>query len=350
MEFYDPITAWAFVILGWVLLPAAAGLLVHAYLARRKAAERFVDPVMRERLFPPGNWGLPLVKGGVLILGLTLLFLAAARPRFGEKQVREVGLHGADVVILLDVSKSMTAEDVGQARLGRAKSGIRDLLARFDGDRVGLVVFAGEAAVKAPLTTDRRFFLSVLDRIDTDSAPRGGSLIGDGIRKCLELFEPDSHRGQAIVLISDGDDQGSFPLRAAGDALERGVRILAVGLGDPVKGARIPVQDESGERRFVKHEGQEVWSKLNGELLENIALKTEGAYVPAETRAYDLGQVYDDVLADLSRSEYHSETRRQLLERFQWPLAAGILLLMIEMMIPAYPRLNQLPVAQEWTA
>jgi Ca-activated chloride channel family protein len=349
MDFHDHTNAWVILISGWLLLPAAGGVLVYSYLARRKGARRFVDPVMEERLFPLGGWGLPLFKGGLLVVGLVLLILAAARPMFGEKKVQEITLHGADVVILLDVSKSMTAEDVGQTRLSRAKSGIRDLLARLGGDRVGLVVFAGKAVVKVPLTTDHGFFLSVLDGIDTDSAPRGGSLIGDGIRKCLEMLEPDSERDQAVVLIADGEDQESFPLEAANDALERGVRILSVGLGDPNEGARIPVQDEMGERHFMKHEGQEVWSKLDEQLLEKIALKTKGAYVPAKTLAYDLGQIYDDVLVNLNRTEYHRETRKQTLERFQWPLAAGIILLMIEMMIPAYPRPNQLPIAEGWT-
>jgi hypothetical protein len=118
-------------------------------------------------------------------------------------------------------------------------------------------------------------------------------------------------------------------------------------LGDPIEGARVPVQGELGERRFMKHEGQEVWSKLDESLLKKIALITEGVYVPAKTLAYDLGQVYDDVLVDLRRAEYQSQTRRRLLERFQWPLAVGIILLMIEMMIPAHPRPNQLPVTEE---
>jgi Ca-activated chloride channel family protein len=178
---------------------------------------------MQRRLFPPGGEFLVVVKGGLVMVGLAALILAAARPRYGEKQVREIMLRGADVVFLLDVSKSMLAEDVGQSRLARAKSDIRDLLARLGDDRVGLVVFAGKADVKVPLTSDRRFFLSMLDAIDTDSASRGGTRIGDGIRKCLEVLDVDSQRDQAVVLITDGEDHKSSPEKAAKDSLDRGV-------------------------------------------------------------------------------------------------------------------------------
>ncbi len=349
MEFPNDFIAWLCFAAGWIALPVVGGGLVYAYLARRAAAQRFVDPVMEERLFPLGGWAIPLVKGGLILVGLGLLLFGLARPQYGKREVEDIVMHGADVVILLDVSKSMTAEDVGQTRLARAKSDIRDLLARLGGDRVGLVVFAGKAVVKVPLTSDHGFFLSVLEAIDTDSAPRGGTFIGDGIRKCLEMLDPDSERDQAVVLITDGEDQGSLPLEAANDALERGVIVLAVGLGDSQEGARIPVEDELGERRFMKHDGQEVWSKLDEDILEKIALKTKGAYVPAGTLAYDLGQLYDDVLANLSRDDYHEETRPQMVERFQWPLAGGIILLMIEMLVPAYFRPNRLPLAEEWT-
>jgi Ca-activated chloride channel family protein len=230
----------------------------------------------------------------------------------------------------------MTAEDVGQSRLQRAKSDIRDLLSRLVRDRVALVVFAGKTAVKAPLTTDHGFFLSVLDEVDTGSAPRGGSHIGDGIRKCLEVLPQEGDCDQVIVLITDGEDHESMPLEAAHQARERGVKIIAVGLGDASDGARVPVRNESGERRFMKHRGQEVWSVLDEQLLKEISAATEGAYVGAGTKAYDLGQVYEDHLAGLSRSEHRLERRRRYEEQFQWFLAAGILLLVIELAVPAY--------------
>jgi Ca-activated chloride channel family protein len=319
------------------LLPLVAAVLIIAHLARWQSARQFLDTVMCTRLAPRAGFALPILKMLLVLIGLFLVVFAMTGPRFGV-YFTEVSRRGADLVILLDVSKSMTAEDVGQSRLARAKSDIRDLLSRLGGDRVGLVVFAGQAVTKAPLTSDHGFFLSMLAEIDTDSAPRGGSLIGDGIRKCLEILDPQADRDQVIVLITDGEDHESFPLEAARSAAERGVKLLAVGLGDSQEGARIPVAQASGERKFLQHEGQVIWSKLDGDLLEKIALETGGAYIPAGTRAYDLGQFYEQHLAGLSRSEYQQEKRRLLKEQFQWPLAFGVFLLMIEILIPTYLR------------
>jgi Ca-activated chloride channel family protein len=325
----------------WLLLPAAA-LLVYAHLARRRAAQRFVDRVMHERLFPPGAWLLPSVKGILLLLGIGLLIVAAARPKYGV-YYEEVAERGADIVFLLDVSRSMTAADTGQSRLSRAKAGIRDLLTRLPGDRVGLVVFAGKPTVKVPLTTDHGFLLAILDQIDTVSAPRGGSRLGDGIRKCLQVLKSGARRDRAIVLFSDGEDHDSSPHEVVEIAKERGVKIFAVGLGDPQQGATIPVVNEAGERVNLKHEGQVVWTILNEQLLNEISVPTGGAYVPAKTLTYDLGWLYDAKLSKLIRTEYRLDKRRRIREQFQWPLVAGIMLIVIEMLIPAYSRPNRLP-------
>jgi Ca-activated chloride channel family protein len=318
-------------------LPAAAGLLVYAQLKRSWAAQAFVDPVMAQRLMPPGGMMRAWLKGSLTVLGLGLLIVAAAQPRFGV-YFEQVVQRGADIVILLDVSKSMLAQDVGQSRLDKAKSDIRELLKRLGRDRVGMVVFAGKPVVKSPLTTDHGFFLSVLERIDTDSAPRGGTRIGDGLRKCLALMPEGSDRDRVVVLITDGEDHESSPQEAAEDAGKQGVRILAVGLGDATDGARIPFEDASGERGYVKYDGQEVWSKLDGALLKDITDATQGAYIPAGTKVYNLGQFYEDHLAGLSRSEFREEERRQRKEQFQWFLFFGIALLVVELAIPAYPR------------
>ena len=224
----------------WVL-PVVAGLLLYAHRRRKAAARKFADAAMVARLMPAFHGARPWGKGLLLLAGLGLLVVATARPRFGE-YFEVVSQRGVDLFVLLDVSRSMLAEDVAPSRLERAKSDIRDLLSRLIRDRVALVVFAGKTAVKAPLTNDHGFFLSVLDEIDTDSAPRGGSHIGDGIRKCLEILPSDENRDQVIILITDGEDHESFPLEAAHQARERGVKIIAVGLGDAKDGARVPVR------------------------------------------------------------------------------------------------------------
>ena len=323
-------------LLGLWILPFVAWLFIHAELRRRSAARRFVDQQMVRRLMPERGGSRPWIKGGMLLLGVALLIVAAARPRFGG-DFEEVSARGVDLFVLLDVSRSMQAEDVAPNRLERAKSDIRDLLKQLASDRVGLIVFAGMAVVQVPLTTDQGFFRMVLDDVDVDSAPRGGTLIGDAIRKAVESLEQRSDRDQVLVLITDGEDHDSYPEEAAKQAAKRGVKIFTVGLGDAGEGMRIPIRGEDGALTYLKDQkGQEVWSQMDERLLKSIALDTRGAYIPAKTRAYDLGQVYSDHLAGLSRGQIHTEKRKRYGEKFQLFLCLGLGLLLLEMMIPSY--------------
>ncbi|MDA1048877.1 MAG: VWA domain-containing protein [Planctomycetota bacterium] len=318
------------------LLPVVGGLLVYAQRRRATAAHRFAGDVMLPRLMPAIARGRIWTKGVVLLVGLGLLTFAAARPRWGV-YFEDVQARGVDMFVLLDVSRSMLAEDVAPNRLERAKSDIRDLLQYLQGDRVGLIAFAGAAVVQSPLTTDQGFFQLVLDETDPDSAPRGGSLIGDAIRKALESMEPRHDRDQVIVLITDGEDHDSYPAEAAQAAAQRGVKVICVGLGDTEEGMRIPIRDETGSLTYMKHDGQEVWSKMDEALLREIALTTEGAYIPAKTRAYDLGQVYSQHLAGLTRGEISADKRKRYRERFQWFVVLGLAALLVEMVIARSP-------------
>ncbi|MGE0758744.1 MAG: VWA domain-containing protein [Pirellulaceae bacterium] len=282
----------------------------------------------------PRTWVAWTAPAAVL-LALALLVAGAARPKWGV-YFETVRARGVDLFVLLDVSRSMMAEDVAPNRLQRAKSDIRDLLQRLSGDRVGLISFAGASVMSVPLTTDHRYFLDTLDQVTPDSAPRGGSLIGDAIRRGIESMEPHRDRDQVLVLITDGEDHDSFPLEAARQAAERGIKIFTIGLGDTSEGQRIPLRDRQGNLTYLQHDGQEVWSRMDEKTLSEIALSTGGAYVPARTRAYDLGQVYEDHLARLTRGDGEAETRRRYADRFQWFLLGGVMLLMWEMAWPKY--------------
>ncbi len=323
------------VLLGLWILPLVAALMVYAHRRRASAARQFADPAMVRRLMPSVRGGRPWVKGACILLALGCLIVAGARPRFGV-YFEKVAQRGVDLFVLLDVSRSMTAEDVAPNRLERAKSDIRDLLKKLPGDRVGLIVFAGKPVVKVPLTTDQGFFRAVLDEINTRSAPRGGSLIGDAIRKAMEAMPERRNRDQVMVLITDGEDHDSFPREAAKQAAERGIKIFTVGLGDSKEGARVPIRDRSGKMHYLKYKDQEVWSKVDEDLLKQIALSSKGAYIPAGTRAYDLGQIYEDHLAGLAQGELNVEKRKRHRDQFQLFLCIGIVLLLVEMAIPTH--------------
>jgi Ca-activated chloride channel homolog len=328
----------AVLLLLW-LLPGIAALLVYAQKRRVAAARRFVAAPMIARLMPELHGPRPWVKGTLLLLGFALLIVAAAQPQYGFSHEMVKQQHGVDCFVLLDVSRSMLAEDVAPNRLDRAKSDIRDLLKKLGGDRVGLIVFAGKPVLKAPLTTDAGFFNMVLDDVDTRSAPRGGTLIGDAIRKALDSLPPRGDQDQILVLLTDGEDQESFPLEAAKEAAKRGVKIFTVGLGDSAEGARIPIRDAAGKLEYVKDEGKEHWSKTDQSVLQKIAGATGGAHVSAGTRTYDLGQVYEDRLAELARGEGQQDMNRQRRnEQYQIYLALALVLLAIERLLPACAR------------
>ena len=293
----------------YLILPLAAGWLALALYSRgrrRRAAEAFVAQEMWSRILPPDSrtrfWVKLLWREIALVMGL----IALAGPQFGS-QYEDVIPKGSDLYVLIDVSRSMLAEDVPPSRLGRAKADVAALVNRLEGERVGLIAFAGQAVVKCPLTADYDTFRRSLDELDPGSAPRGGTAIGDAIRKALEVFHARSERDQAILLITDGDDQQSYPLEAAAVAAEHHVTIFTIGLGDTDHGARIP--QGAASKSYVEYQGAQVWSKLDGSLLKEIALKTSGVYVPVGTRAYDLGELYAKYLQGRRGSEEQSRKR-----------------------------------------
>ncbi|MBI4878976.1 MAG: VWA domain-containing protein [Planctomycetes bacterium] len=313
----------------WGLLPLAL-LLLDARRRRARAARRLLDAAMRARLLPPEGGARAYLPLALLLIAFACWLFAAARPRFGAyyEQVTE---RGADLVVILDVSRSMLSEDVRPNRLERSKLYVRDLLAQVKGDRVGLVVFAGKALPACPLTSDHAFFESILAEVGPDSAPRGGTVIGDAIREAVAALDQAADRDRAFVLITDGEDHDSFPLEAAAAAASAGVRIFTVGIGDAGAGARIPVQGGGGDLAYMKHEGQEVWSKMDEELLKGIALNTGGAYVPAGTGTYDLGQVYSDHLAGLRAGALDQERRRRYREQYQLFAGLGLLFFLVSL-------------------
>ncbi len=314
----------------YLILPSGVAWLalsLYSRHLRQRAAAAFVAQAMWSRILPADSlarfWLKLALREAALVAGL----IALAGPRFGI-QYEEVIPRGSDLYVLIDVSRSMLAEDVPPSRLARAKADVAALVSRLDGERVGLVAFAGQAVVKCPLTVDYDAFRRSLDELDPKSAPRGGTAIGDAIRKALEVFQPRSDRDQAILLITDGDDQQSYPLEAAAVAAERHVTIFTVGLGDTDHGARIPKGAES--KSYVEYQGQQVWSKLDGSLLKEIALKTSGVYVPVGTRAYDLGELYAKYLQGRRGSEEQSHQRIRRSEQYQSFLALALLALLVD--------------------
>lgn len=318
------------------LLPIVLAALFYGQRQRARAASRFLDDKMSVQLAPGSYRGRFWLKTVLLVTSLAAMIIAIARPQYGF-YFEDVTARGADVFIVVDVSRSMLAEDVVPNRLGRAKSDIIDLLDRLSSDRVGLIAFAGAPSVMVPLTLDHGFFKLVLQDLGPESAPRGGTNIGDSLRKAIEQFDNSADRDRAIVLITDGGDQDSLPIEAAKLAAERGIRIIAIGLGDPSEGARIPKRSKDGQLGYLQYDGQEVWSKMDDSTLKQIAAVTNGAYIPAQTRTYDLGEIYAENLQQLKRGDMFTDKRKRPYEQFQIPAIVGLILLCIERSIARIP-------------
>jgi Ca-activated chloride channel family protein len=265
----------------------------------------------------------------VLLIGLSAacLVVALMRPQLGVRHVAAQRV-GAQIMLALDVSKSMLAEDVAPNRLERAKAEIVDLLGYLDGDQVGLIAFAGRATVLAPMTPDFSFLRLVLDGAGAHSVPRGGTRLEEPIRKALQGFGPAGEASRAILLITDGEDHDSFPLDAADEAAEAGIVIVAIGFGDE-NGSEIIVTDpRSGARELLRDaDGRPVRSRLDGELLRDLALRTGGAYVPAGTGVLDLESIYRQHIERLTVGQLDPRGRTVRDEGYQWAVLLALVLL-----------------------
>jgi Ca-activated chloride channel family protein len=316
------------------LLPAVAVLYLYASWRRKKAMNVFIEADIIDRISMSVNPAGRRAKAVLIIVALSSLVVALARPAWNPKP-KTVQRKGRDIVFVLDVSRSMIAEDLVPSRLGKAKYSIMDMIESLEGDRVALVVFAGTAVLKCPLTLDYGFFRLMLEDVDTYSVSRGGTMIGDAVRKALdEAFDDQEKKYKDLILITDGEDHDSFPVEAAEEAGSRGVRIIAIGLGDEDQGRRIPVTDEDGRKTFLKYKGQEVWSRLDAATLRKMANKTPGGrYLNVATGTIDLGDVYMKLIAGEEKREIESKTIDLYEEKFQIFLAFAIFFLAVEMLV-----------------
>jgi Ca-activated chloride channel family protein len=272
------------------------------------------------------------IKRVLFAVAVALIFTALARPQFGyhwEEQKRE----GIDILFAIDTSKSMLTQDVTPDRLTRAKLAITDLVRKLEGDRVGLIAFAGDAFLQAPLTMDDDAFEESLDAIDTGVIPRGGTDIASAIREAQAAFTTETKNKKVLVLLTDGEDLEANGIAAAKAAAQNGLTIYTVGVGSAA-GGLIPVPGDNGGTTFLKDDaGQYVKSHLDESTLKQIAEVTGGMYEPLGQQGEGLDAIYQKALASLPKQELASRRQRVYEERFQWPLAAGLVLLIASTLI-----------------
>ena len=312
----------------WAALAIVVGLAVLE-LRSRGALAVFLSPVMQRRLTAQASVGRMVLRLCLVLLAMLAAVGALMRPQAkGETETVDATTPSADVVFVLDVSRSMLAEDTAPNRFVRAKAEIEQLLARLEGQRVGLVAFAGRAVQVCPLTPDHSFFSTVLASIDTKSAGKGGTKIGEAIKTAVRGFPDGAGNAKLIILITDGDDQDPYSEEAAKLARNAGVKIVAVGLGSEAGSTITITVPETGAKKTLEHDGKPVISKLDGAQLRKVALVSEGVYIPAGTSALDLDSIVDGYITPLIREAEAKAVRRIPVEKFSWFVLASLVFLL----------------------
>ena len=323
MKFAHP----AYLLLFWII-PALVFFFIYAFRKKDKLIKLFCGEALYAELVPTARRGRQKLKAALLLGALCLLLLALMQPRWGF-QWEDITRKGIDIIVAIDVSQSMLAEDIKPNRLERAKRKVYDLCQMLEGDRIGLIAFAGTSFVQCPLTLDYGAFKIFLDYLNPDLIPVPGTAIGDAIRTAVKSFNSRERTAKALIIITDGEDHESKPFEAAQEAKKEGVRIFTIGVGQE-GGAPIPLQDGSGG--FKKDErGDLVLSKLDESTLQKIALETGGSYVRSVTGDMDLNKIYkDDIRGSIEKKELRSTRKKRWEERFQWFVFAALVLLGLE--------------------
>jgi len=318
----------------WLLLvifPALALFFWWSLRSRQKLLTQFIEARLLSQLTVGISLRRRKLSFTLLILAVAFLIIALARPQYGF-DLQEVEQRGLDIVVAIDTSKSMLTTDIAPNRLERAKLAALELMQKAATDRMGLVAFAGDAFLECPLTIDNTAFQQSVQALDVNSIPQGGTAIAAAINTAQTAFkEKDHHR--AMVLFTDGEDNDAGALAAAQDAAKDGLKIFTIGIGT-VAGDLLRITDANGNSDYIRDEqGNVVKSRLNEALLQQIAGATGGFYLPLRG-AGTMDTLYERGLAPLPKSEGKEKLIRRYHEQFQWPLAAAILLLLVEIFLP----------------
>jgi Ca-activated chloride channel family protein len=314
------------------LLPLLGALYAYGFWRRRSSLAAFVERPLAARLLPRINDTRRWLKALCMVGAVACFVVALMQPQWGETE-EDVPRRGRDLVIMLDASLSMLAEDVAPNRLEYAKSLVRELVGNVraeGGHRLALVTFAGRATLQSPLTLDYGLFLERLAQADPARVRIKGTLIGDALRQTLQSFGRLEPGYTDLLLITDGDDHGSLPAQTAQLLADRGIRLYVVGVGEPNSGVRIPVEDGNGQHTYLSYNGLEVQTRMRTELLADLALRGDGVYLAANDRSDALARLYATQIQDLPRRQLDAQSRSVAAHRFQWFIAAALVLLGLE--------------------
>ena len=319
-----------------VIPPALIAFFWWSWRKRQALTAQFIQARLLPGLVSGMSSQRQKVKLACLVVGAACLIIALARPQWGFTW-EEVKIRGVDIVVAIDTSKSMLAEDIAPNRLARAKLAALDLAQLAKSDRMGLVAFAGSAFLQCPLTIDEAAFRQSVEALNVNIIPEGGTSLAQAIETAQTAFkEGDNHR--VLVLLTDGEDQDTGAVEAAKKAAQAGLRIYTVGIGT-TEGELLRIKNAQGGPDYIRDEqGNVVKSHLDEHLLQEIASATQGGFYLHLVGAKTMDTLYGEGLAKLPKSEHEQKLIKNYEERYQWPLGLGIFLLTIEMLVPERKR------------
>lgn len=327
MNFGGPQWLW-----GLLILPALLLLFLRAESRSKARLQQFVSPRLLAQLGATVSRPRRFVRFALLLSSVALALVSLAKPRWGYTY-EDIKRKGLDLMVAIDTSRSMLANDVTPNRLQRVKLAAQDLINELGGDRVGLIAFAGRAFLQAPLTIDYDAAMEALNEIDTNIIPEGGTNISEAITLAVDTFGKSASGNRALIIFTDGEELAGDAAKLAKNAGDAGIRIFTVGVGTP-EGSLIPLSQAGGGTGFVKdRNGQVVKSKLDEKRLREIAEATGAIFLPLGDGPATMQQLYRDGIAKLQAGEIDTRTSRHPIERYQWPLAGALLALAASVLI-----------------
>src|SRR5438105_4741170 len=314
MSFGAPQWFWALAV-----LPLLVGLYIRAERRSALQLREFVSPRLLPQLAGNVDRARRAIRFGLVLLALALAILALAKPRWGYTY-EDVKRRGLDLLFAIDTSRSMLSNDVAPNRLERVKLAAQDLITELQGDRAGLIAFAGRAFLQAPLTIDYDAVVESINDLETKTIPEGGTNISDAITLAIQTFGKSAMGNRALIIFTDGEELSGDAVKSAKAAADAGVRIFTVGVGTP-QGSLIPVGGNDGGAAFVKDPaGQVVKSKLDENRLREIAQTTSGFYLHLESGPRTMQQLYAEGLGKMQAADINARLSRKPIERYEWPL------------------------------
>ena len=327
MSFGAPIWFWAL-----LAIPVLAVLFARAEERGVARLREFVSPRLLPQLAATVNRSRRVLRFGLLMLGLALAIASLARPQWGYIY-EDVKRKGLDLLFAVDTSRSMLSNDVQPSRLERVKLAAQDLVNQLQGDRVGLIAFAGRAFLQAPLTIDYEAAVESINDLDTKTIPEGGTNISEAINLAVTTVGKSAAGNRALIIFTDGEELSGDAAKTAKAAADAGVKIFTVGVGTP-QGSLIPINSDDGGTAFVKDSaGQVVKSKLDEKRLSEIARVTGGFYLHLDDGPRTMAQLYSQGLANMKAAEIDARLGRRPIERYEWPLGAAMLALTMSILI-----------------